>query len=124
MKFYLNLLIIFLLVIACSSSKNWRGTSNLKGTWAEFEKLNGKQAFTILVPDNDTYLKYHFSINGGKLKTIIKSPNKTILDKEFREMDETDSIHLVNQKGTQYKIYLRGKQSSGEFNVKFTTSLD
>lgn len=121
MKYLSFLLISILLLNACSSSKNWTGTSNLQGTKAEFDKLNGKQAFTLLVPDNDSYLKYHVKVNSGKLETIIKSSKKTILNKEFSTM-LTDSIHVVNQKGTQYKIYLKGKQASGEVDIRFTDS--
>lgn len=104
---------------ACSSSKNWTGTSNSESTQAVFEALNGKQTFTILVPGNDTYLKYHFAVNSGKLEAKIKSPTATILHKELSEL-ASDSIHIVNQKGTAYKIYLVGKEAAGEFNVGFT----
>lgn len=123
MRYFSFLLTTILLLNACSSSRNWKGTSNSEGTQAAFDKLNGNQAFTITVPDNDTYLKYHFTINSGKIETIIKSPREVILSKELSAM-VTDSIRVVNQKGAEYKIYLKGKQASGEFDIQFTDSLD
>ena len=91
----------------------------MNGTKAKFDELNGKQAFTLLVPDNDTYLKYYLKVNSGKLETSIKSPKEMILNKESIDM-VTDSIHVVNQKGSKYKIYLNGDQASGEFDIRFT----
>ena len=123
MRHFCFLLATILLLNACSSSRNWRRTSNWEGTQAEFDKHNGKQAFTILVPDNDTYLKYHLTIDSGKLETIIKSPKEMILSKEFGT-SVADSIHIVNQKGAKYKIYLKGKQASGGFDIRFTNGLD
>lgn len=123
MRYFSFLLTTILLLNACSSSRNWKGTSNSEGTQAEFDELNGKQAFTILVPDNDTYLKYHFIVNSGKFETIIKSPKEVILRKELNAM-VSDSIHVLNQKGAEYKIYLKGKQASGGFDIRFTDSLD
>lgn len=121
MKYYSLLLTAFLVLNACSSSKNWKGTSTFQGTQAEFEELNGKQAFTIQVPDNDTYLKYQFTVNSGKLAAIIKSPTQIMLSKELAHT-ERDSIHLLNQKGTEYRIYLEGKQAKGGFDISFTNS--
>lgn len=123
MRYLGFLLTSILLLNACSSSRNWTGTSNREGAQAEFDELNGKQVFTILVPDNDTYLKYHFTVNSGKLETIIKSRKEIILSKEL-SATVTDSIHVVNQKSTEYKIYLKGKQASGEFNIRFTDRQD
>ncbi len=118
---YPSFLFAFLLFSgACSFTKNWTGTSNPERTQAVFEELNGKQAFTLLVPANDTYLKYYFAVNSGKLAAQIKSPTETILQQELNKF-AADSIHLVNQKGKAYKISLVGKEAAGEFNVTFTT---
>ena len=120
MKLLVILLVISALLSACNSSRHWTGTSNPKGTQAEFAELNGKQSFTLLVPSDDTYLKYHFAVEGGELETIIKSPTERVLQKKLGAM-ENDSIHLVNQKGSAYKVYLNGKQASGNFDVRFTS---
>ena len=117
---YSIFLCAFILVFgSCTSSRNWVGTANATGTHATFEELNGKQDFTILVPDNNTYLKYHFAVSSGKLEAKIKSPTEVILSKAVGELD-SDSIHIVNQKGAAYKIYLEGKKAAGDFNIRFS----
>lgn len=118
MKKYAFLLLTVIFLDACSSSRNWKGTSNLRSTQAEFEELNGRQAFTLLVPDHDTYLKYNFMVNSGTIEATIKSPEAVVMRREMGE-SEADSVHVVNQKGTKYKIYLKGKQASGRFDIKF-----
>lgn len=123
MRYFCFLLTTILLLNACSLSKNWKGTYNSEGIKADFDELNGKQVFTVIVPDNNTYLKYHFNINSGKIETIIKSPKGVILNTELSAM-VTDSIHVVNQKGAELKIYLKGRQASGGFDIQFTDSLD
>ena len=121
MKKYNFVLMALIMLAACSTTKHWTGTSTLEGTQGAFKELNGKQTFTIQIPDNDTYLKYHFTVTGGKLETIIQSPKEKILNQELSSM-VTDSIHIVNQQGAEYKIYMRGKQASGAFDVYFTES--
>jgi hypothetical protein len=68
-------------------------------------------------------LKYHFAVKRGTLQTIIESPHERLLSKQLGKM-EADSIHLVNQKGTEYKVYLKGRQALGEFDMKFTTRVE
>jgi hypothetical protein len=121
MKLFVLLLLATSLLNACSSSKHWSGTSNAKGTQAEFAELNGKQSFTLLVPNDDTYLKYRFAVEGGELETTIRSPTERVLQKKLVAM-VTDSIHLVNQKGSAYKVDLNGRQASGSFDVRFTSN--
>lgn len=113
------LLTIMLFINACSSPKNWNGTATVKGTKATFSELNGRQAFKMIAPNCDTYLKYNFDITNGRVKAVMKSSDEVVFDKEINAA-VLDSIHLVNQKGTEYKILITGKQASGKFDVYFT----
>ncbi|MVM33735.1 hypothetical protein GO755_27100 [Spirosoma sp. HMF4905] len=112
---------ISLFLCSCSSTKNWQGTSNSQVAQAEFKELNGKQTFTLHVPDNDTYLAYQFKETDGQLEAIIKSASERIFDQKI-ESSEADSFHLVNQKGAEYKVTIKGKHASGAFYVRFESS--
>ncbi|PQA55047.1 hypothetical protein [Siphonobacter curvatus] len=118
MKRFLVYATIALLLNSCTSTKNWQGSSTPERTQAEFKELNGTQNFTLRVPDNDTYLAYQFKETGGELEASIQSPSSVILNKKIDSLEEK-RIHLVNQKGAEYKVTIKGKQASGAVDVRF-----
>ncbi len=112
---------IILLFTACSSTKNWQGSSTPQMAQADFKELNGTQNFVLRVPTDDTYLSYRFTATGGELKASVKSASGVVFTNRI-ESSEEKKIHLVNQKGATYKVSLEGKQASGTMNVKFVST--
>ncbi|AKD55550.1 hypothetical protein [Spirosoma radiotolerans] len=103
---------------SCAYTKNWQGTSNAQVAQAEFKELTGKQVFVMHVPNNDTYLAYRFKETDGELKASIRSTSAFIVNKTI-DFSEENAVHLVNQKGAEYKVTLKGKHASGAFDVRF-----
>lgn len=118
---FLPYIAICSLLSACSFTKNWQGTSNSQVAQAEFKELTGKQAFTLHVPSNDTYLAYRFNETDGELEASIKSASALVFSKKI-DSSEASSVHLVNQKGAEYKVMLKGKHASGAFDVRFVSA--
>lgn len=121
MKRALIYLTAILLLNSCiSSSKGWQGSSYRNSTKAEFKELNGKQSFKLIVPNNDTYLKYRISVDKGELKAVIKSNSKYILNKSIIKLEDA-SVSVINQKGAEYTFYVDGLYASGSFDVWFAS---
>ncbi|WP_420154661.1 hypothetical protein [Siphonobacter sp.] len=120
MKRFLVYTTIALLLNSCTSTKNWQGSSTPERTQAAFKELNGTQNFTLRVPDNDTYLAYQFKETGGELEASIQSPSSVVFSKKIDSLEEK-RIHLVNQKGAEYKVMIKGKQASGAVDVRFVS---
>jgi hypothetical protein len=111
---------ISLWLISCTNTKNWQGNSTMQAAHATFKELNGKQTFTLNVPDNNIYLAYQFEETEGQLEVSIKSPTEQVFNKQI-EYSEANSIHLVNQKGAKYKVTVKGKRAAGAFDIRFVS---
>ncbi|WP_080057460.1 hypothetical protein [Spirosoma aerolatum] len=118
-----SLLSICLLVSisSCSFTRQWQGTSNAQQTKATFKELTGRQTFTLHVPENDIYLAYQFIESDGEMSASVKSPSATVFHKRIGA-SEANTLHLVNQKGAEYSVTIKGKRASGAFDVRFVAT--
>ena len=106
---------------SCSYTNNWQCSSNSQVAQGEFKDLTGEQVFALRVPSNDTYLSYEFKETTGDLEASIKSASKRVFSKKI-ESSEASSVHLMNQKGTEYQVILKGNHASGSFDARFVSS--
>ncbi|WP_020599319.1 hypothetical protein [Spirosoma panaciterrae] len=118
---YLLSICLLVSISACSFTRQWQGTSNQQQAKASFKELIGKQTFTLHVPENDTYLSYAFTETDGDLSASIKSPSATVFSKKI-STSEANRLHLVNQKGAEYTVTIKGKRASGAFDVRFVST--
>ncbi|GAB3491400.1 hypothetical protein GCM10027341_04320 [Spirosoma knui] len=121
MNRFIPYLLITVLFSSCSYTKNWQGTSTPQRTQADFNELTGKQVFTLHVPSNNIYLAYQFSEPSGHLEATLKSSSELLFDKPIKTA-KAGSTHLLNQKGTEYAVSLKGRRASGKFDVKFVSA--
>lgn len=121
MKHLILCVTVVFLCNACSVTKNWQGASDTQATQADFKELNGRQVFTLQVPDNDVYLIYQFKKTSGTLEASIKSPSNVVFDRQVDAV-ESNSIHILNQKGVAYRILVKGRDAAGNFNVRFRSA--
>lgn len=81
MKRILTYLFLITAFSSCISySGGWNGSSSRDFTNGEFVDLNGRQAFKIVVPNDDTYLKYSVAVDKGEIKAGLKSSSRKVLD--------------------------------------------
>ncbi|GAB3540840.1 hypothetical protein [Spirosoma fluminis] len=120
MNRFMPYLLVTVLFSSCSYTKNWQGSSTPQRTQADFNELTGKQVSTLHVPSNNVYLAYQFSEPNGHLEATLESSSELLFNKAI-ETAETGSIHLLNQKGTEYTVSLKGRRASGKFDVKFVS---
>ncbi|MBN8825183.1 MULTISPECIES: hypothetical protein [unclassified Spirosoma] len=118
-----SLLSIALLISisSCSFTRQWQGNSNAQQTKASFKELTGRQTFTLHVPENDIYLAYQFIETDGEMSASVKSPSATVFNKRI-STSEANTLHLVNQKGVEYIVMIKGKRASGAFDVRFVAT--
>ncbi|GAB4031694.1 hypothetical protein GCM10028809_28110 [Spirosoma gilvum] len=108
-------------ISSCSFTRQWQGTSNNQHAKASFKELSGKQTFSLHVPENDIYLAYQFTETDGDMTASVKSPSATLFQKKINT-SEANSLHLVNQKGAEYTVTIKGKRASGAFDVRFVAT--
>jgi len=118
---------IFLLVIglnlllACSTTKNWKGSDEDGHNYASFDEFSGKQDFTMkLQQGSDCFVNYDIKVSGGRLHMLVKSPNKVILDTSFTS-NASDLIVINKNSDSVYTLVLAGSKAKGSFDVKYGT---
>ena len=111
-------LFLIMLMCACGVSRNFNGNDNPGNKSATFDVFNGKQDYTIALPEKKPFwLKYRVNLKSGTIHLKISSATTTIADKEITGT-VSDSLP-INNNGDEYKISFSGRHASGSYDVSY-----